>query len=182
MTKDEIALGGVVTLRNGSSVTIRLLSEHDRAALLAFGSGLPQDDWQYMREDMQNPDIIMRLINAYEAANWRQIVVETAEGTIVGYAAVRLLPGWSSHVADIRLIVSEGWRRSGLGRALAPAIFQAARDLGVSKVIVEMLAEQAAGQAIFERLGFHVEGRLIGHARDRQQRRHDLLVMAYHVE
>jgi ribosomal protein S18 acetylase RimI-like enzyme len=181
MIKQKTLAPAAVTLRNGQTVTIRMLGERDHAALLAFGRGLPPDDWQYMREDMQNPDIITRLVNAHAASNWRQIVAEAHDGTIAGYSAVRLLPGWSNHVADIRLIVGEGWRRSGLGRALAPTIFEAARDLGVSKVIVEMLAEQQAGQAIFERLGFHVEGRLVNHARDRNNQRHDLLIMAYHV-
>lgn len=182
MMKQEIAPAQSVILHDGRVVTIRLLGEHDQAALLGFGSTLPQDDWQYLPEDLQNPDIITRLVNAHAAANWRQIVAVAGDGAIVGYSSVRLLPGWSNHVADIRLIVGCAYRRSGLGTALAPAIFDAARDLGVSKVIVEMLAEQTSGQAIFERLGFHVEGRLSEHARDRFGNRHDLLIMAYHVQ
>lgn len=181
MLKQEVAPGQPVVLRDGRSVTIRPLGEHDHAALLAFGTTLPQEDWQYLPEDLHNPDIITRLVNAHAAANWRQIVAVAEEGCLVGYSSVRLLPGWSNHVADIRLMVTPDWRRSGLGSAMAPGIFDAARELGVSKVIVEMMAEQRAGQAIFERLGFHVEGRLSEHARDRLNNRHDLLILAYHV-
>ena len=89
--------------------------------------------------------------------------------------------GWSSHVADIVLLVNPKCRRAGVGMALAQATFAAARDLGVSKVIVEMLAEQHSGQAIFERLGFQVEGTLSKHARDRQGQFHNLLILSYHV-
>src|SRR5215510_9029365 len=120
-------------LRDGRTVTIRPLGEDDYAALLAFGAALPQDDLLYLENDFQNPDIIRRLVNAAAAENWRQIVAQ-ADGSIVGYSAVRRLSGWSSHVADIHLTVSDGWRRSGLGTAMAQAIFDAARDLGVSKV------------------------------------------------
>lgn len=167
-------------LQNGLLATIRTLGEGDRAALLAFGQALPQDDLLYLEDDFQSPEIIARLVNAHQAENWRQIVVE-ADGEIVGYSSVRRLHGWSSHVADILLLVSPRFRRTGVGMALAQAIFQAARDLGASKVIVEMLDEQQAGRAIFERLGFRVEGLLSKHTRDRQGRYHDLLILAYHV-
>ena len=82
---------------------------------------------------------------------------------------------------DIILLIDAHWRRSGLGTALAQAIFDAARDLGVNKVIVEMLEEQQAGRAIFERLGFRVEGRLSTHVRDRHGQRRNLLILAYYV-
>jgi RimJ/RimL family protein N-acetyltransferase len=167
-------------LQDGRVISIRPLDEGDYTALLAFGAALPQDDLLYLENDFQSPDIIRRLVNAAAAENWRQIVA-LADGAIVGYSAVRRLSGWSSHVADIHLTVSDGWRRSGLGTAMAQAVFDAARDLGVSKVIVEMMERQNAGRAIFERLGFRVEGTLNQHARDRHGQRHNLLILAYHV-
>jgi RimJ/RimL family protein N-acetyltransferase len=167
-------------LRDGRTVTIRLLNEDDRTGLLAFGRALPQDDWLYLENDLQNPEIITRLVNASLAENWRQIVA-VSDDEIVAYTAVRRLHGWSSHVADIHLIISDGWRRSGLGTAMGQAIFDAARDRGADKVIVELLEELVAGRAIFERLGFRVEGTLSAHARDRHGNLHNLLVLAYHV-
>jgi RimJ/RimL family protein N-acetyltransferase len=167
-------------LRDGRTVLIRPLDEGDYMALLAFGAALPQDDLLYLENDFRNPDIIRRLVNASAAENWRQVIA-LADGAIVGYSAVRRLSGWSSHVADIHLTVGDGWRRSGLGTAMAQAIFDAARDLGVSKVIVEMMERQEPGRAIFERLGFRVEGTLSQHARDRHGQAHNLLILAYHV-
>src|SRR5215216_6280589 len=165
-------------LRDGSDVIIRRLFEEDRAALLAFGAGLPEDDRLYLEDDFESQEIITRLVNAAE--NWRQIVALKGE-QIVGYGAVRRLPGWSSHVADIQLIISADLRRAGLGTVMAQAIFDAARELGVAKVIVEIVEEQAFGRAICERLGFRVEGMLSQHVRDRDGQQHNLLVLAYHV-
>ena len=177
---DSPADASTTTLRDGRAVTIRPLREDDYATLLAFGAALPQDDLLYLENDFQNPDIIRRLVNAAAAENWRQVVA-LADSAIVGYSAVRRLSGWSSHVADIHLTVGQGWRRSGLGTALAQAIFDSARDLGVSKVIVEMMERQNAGRAIFERLGFRIEGILSQHARDRHGQQHNLLILSYHV-
>lgn len=169
------------TLRDGRTVTIRPLTEHDHASLLAFGEALPEDDWLYLEDDLRSPEIIARLVNAHAAENWRQVVAVNGHSEVVGYSAVRRLPGWSNHVANIRLIVSSGWRRNGLGTAMAQAIFQAARDLGVDKVVVEMLEKQDSGRAIFERLGFQVEGVLSNHARDRQGNCRNLMILSYHV-
>jgi hypothetical protein len=68
-----------------------------------------------------------------------------------------------------------------LGTVLARSIFDAARDLGAAKIIVEILEKQTAGQAIFVRMGFHFEGRLSDHVRDRSGGRHNLVLLAYNV-
>jgi RimJ/RimL family protein N-acetyltransferase len=168
-------------LRDGRAVTIRPLDELDRRALLAFGRALPHGDLLYLEHDLTSLETIERLINARFAENWRQLVA-LAGDQIIGYAALRRLPGWSCHVAHINLIVSAGWRRYGLGTTLAQSLLDTARQLQLDKLIVEMIETQRAGRAIFGRLGFQVEGRLSGHACDRQGQRHTLIVMAKRVD
>ena len=160
-------------LRDGRAVTIRPLDEPDRRAL-------PEGDLLYLEDDLASPEMIARLINARFAENWRQLVVSIGD-QIIGYGALRRLPGWSRHVANINLIVSAGWRRYGLGTTLAQAMVDAARDLQIDKLIVELIETQLIGRAIFDRLGFQVEGRLSNHACDRQGQHHTLLVMAQRV-
>jgi RimJ/RimL family protein N-acetyltransferase len=135
----------------------------------------------YLEDDFTHPEIIARLANASYAENWRQIVAATDSGEIVGYTAALRMPGWSNHVANIRLIVQPSYRRSGLGMQLAQAIVDAARDLGATKVTVDMLAALTAGQAIFSRLGFAVEGQLARHAIDRDGNLHDIVIMSAFV-
>ncbi|WP_322511538.1 GNAT family N-acetyltransferase [Chloroflexus sp.] len=165
-------------LKDGRQVTIRPLAENDRAALADFGLSLPKDDLLYLEEDFTNPEIIARLANASHAENWRQIVAIASDGSIVAYTSARRVPGWSNHVAELRLIVKPGWRRSGLGMQMAQAIVEAARELGAQKVTVAMLAALKAGQAIFSRLGFAVEGQLARHAIDRNGDLHDVVIMS----
>jgi L-amino acid N-acyltransferase YncA len=172
---------GSVALKDGRSVTIRNLSEDDRGALTLFGQALPKNDILYLEDDFTHPEIITRLANAANAENWRQIVAVTDEGVIVGYTAALRLPGWSNHVANIRLIVQPDYRRSALGMHLAQAIVEAARELGATKVTVDMLAALTAGQAIFSRLGFAVEGQLARHAIDRDGNLHDIVIMSAFV-
>ncbi|MEI8166294.1 MAG: GNAT family N-acetyltransferase [Chloroflexales bacterium] len=177
----RIEAEGSVALKDGRHVTIRNLQESDRVALATFGQSLPRNDILYLEDDFTHPEIISRLANASHAENWRQIVAVTDDGEFVGYTAAMRMPGWSNHVANIRLIVQPDYRRSGLGMHLAQAIVEAARELGATKVTVDMLAALTAGQAIFSRLGFAVEGQLARHAIDRDGNLHDIVIMSAFV-
>ncbi len=180
MVELERELFAPSTLRDGRVVTIRPLDELDRPALLAFGRAMPQGDMLYLEDDLTSPETLARLLNARFAENWRQFVASAGD-QIIGYGALRRLPCWSRHVAGINLIVSAGWRRYGLGTLLAQALADSAPDLQIDKLIVEMIETQLAGRAIFDRLGFQIEGTFSSHARDRQGRCHTLIVMAQRV-
>lgn len=169
-------------LRDGRTVHIRLIEAGDNERLIAFGAALPENDWLHAENDLRSPEVVARLVNAREAEHWRQIVAVAPDGAIVAYASARQLPGRSSHVADIQLIVGESWRRCGLGTVMAGEIVSHARQMGAAKVFVDMVEEQVSGQAIFTRLGFSLEGRLLHHIRDRQGKPHNLVVLAYHVK
>jgi L-amino acid N-acyltransferase YncA len=170
-----------IALLDGRELTIRPLDAGDSAALHDFGCALPDDDWFYLQNDLRSLETTARLVNVRAAEHWRQFVAIDDEGAIVAYTSARTLPGRSSHVVSIQLIVADGWRHVGLGTAMAQAIVTAARELGGQKVTVDMIAEQADGRAIFERLGFMIEGTLAGHARGRDGRHYDLIVMASRI-
>jgi len=173
--------GLISTVRSGDrTLLIRRLREDDRDALLAFGAALPEDDWLYLDVDLQTPATITRLMNAVEARNWRQIVAVDGP-LIVGYANVRQLPGWKSHVGDIVLVLRDDYRRRGVGSALASAVIEVAGELPVSKLILEIVEEQLAGRLIFKRLGFRLEGLLEDHALDYLGNARNLVVLSYHL-
>jgi ribosomal protein S18 acetylase RimI-like enzyme len=100
---------------------------------------------------------------------------------VTGYVAVRPLPGWSDHVGEVRLVVSPARRGSGLGRELARRALVEAVAAGLSKLVVEIVAEQGAALALFTDLGFTGEALLQDHIRDRGGRLRDLMVLAHHV-
>lgn len=167
-------------LDDGRPVVLRPLGPDDEAALAAFGAGLDADDWRYLDLDLRDAAVVARLVQAHEAAIWRQVVA-VAPGPdgerVLGYSTVRRLAGWQSHVADVHLVVAAEARRRGVGGALARATLEAARDLGVTKVTLGVLAEQGPGLEIFERHGFAVEGRLRGQVRDEAGREHDIVLL-----
>ena len=169
-----------VTTDDGRHLIVRKLGEGDRDALAAFGASLPKDDWLYLDVELQTSATVTRLVNAVDARNWRQLVAVDGE-TIVGYANVRQLPGWKRHVGDIALVVSDDYRRHGGGAALAAAIVEAAGDLSLTKLMVEIVEEQHGGQLIFKRFGFQQEGLLTDHAVDYLGNPRNLVLLSYHL-
>jgi len=97
----------------------------------------------------------------------RLCLVAEVDGRVVGWAS---LSRWSSRRAYERTVeasiyVAAETRRAGVGLALAEAALAAAPALDVHAVIAQVCAENAAGLALADRLGFARVGTLreVGH-------------------
>jgi ribosomal protein S18 acetylase RimI-like enzyme len=156
---------------------VELTPEHCDA-LLRFFAGLPEGDLTFIKEDVTDPATV-RSWTSGEAAGGRWVTVEGDD--VSGYVAVRPLPGWSDHVGEVRLVVAPSSRGAGLGRELARRALLEAVGSGLSKVVVEVVAEQGAALALFTELGFSGEALLVDHIRDRTGELRDLMVLAHHV-
>jgi ribosomal protein S18 acetylase RimI-like enzyme len=156
---------------------IRRIEPGDRAALERFLDEIPDADRTFLKEDVADPDVVAAWVLPGDA---RSIAVEG--GDVVGYVAVIALHGWSSHVGEVRIVVDPDHRGRGVGQALARHAVLEALELGVAKLVVEVIADQEALIAMFVALGFEPEALLIDHVRDRSGDLRDLLVLAHSVQ
>jgi ribosomal protein S18 acetylase RimI-like enzyme len=156
---------------------IRPLEPGDRAALERFLHRVPAADRTFFKEDVGDPDVVDTWIRPGAA---RALAVE--DGEVLGYLAVVPLHGWSSHVGEIRVIVDPEQRGRGIGRALARRAVLEAMDLELTKMVVEVIADQEPTVAMFRSLGFDPEALLTDHVRDRSGELRDLMVLAHSVE
>jgi len=147
-------------------------------ALLRFFEQLPEGDLTFIKEEVTDPETV-RSWASDRTPGGRWVSVDGDE--VTGYVAVRPLPGWSDHVGEVRLVVSPSKRGSGLGRELARQALVEAVSSGLSKLVVEVVAEQGAALALFTDLGFSGEALLRDHIRDRSGELRDLMVLAHHV-
>jgi L-amino acid N-acyltransferase YncA len=172
-------------------LSLRAMTSGDVDAVRAFFERIPEGDRTFFREDVLAPGVV----EGWLQSGGRRVLAHDADalhegGVIVGYLA--LLPGigWSSHVGELRLVVDPARRRSGIGRALARHAVVDAVELGLSKLVVEVVAEQEATVAMFAALGFeaegllrdHVRSRTGGHTGDRTGEEHDLLILSHFVD
>jgi ribosomal protein S18 acetylase RimI-like enzyme len=163
------------------SVQIVELAPEHCDALLRFFNDLPEGDRTFIKEDVTDPAVVTSWTGA-DAGGRRWVALEDADGSgVLGYLAVRRLSGWSDHVGEVRLVISPSARGTGLGRQLARHAVTQAVDDGLSKLVVEVVAEQSAAVALFSGLGFSGEALLEDHIRDRNGELRDLLVLAHHV-
>jgi ribosomal protein S18 acetylase RimI-like enzyme len=144
-------------------------------ALLRFFGDLPEGDRTFIKEEVTDPETV----RAWTTGGNRWVAVEGDE--VRGYVAVLRLPGWSDHVGEVRLVVAPAARGSGLGRELARHALVAGVEAGLTKLVVEVVAEQGAALALFTELGFSGEALLRDHIRDRDGQLRDLMVLAHHV-
>lgn len=161
-----------------TDVEVRAIEASDADAIRVFFSGVPEGDRTFFREDVLAPGAVERWIS--DPDQHRSIAIVDDE--IAGHVAV--IPGvaWSRHAGEIRLVVAPEHRRRGLGRLLVQRAVVEAVDLGMTKFVVEVVAEQQATVTMFTALGFEAEGLLKDHVRTQTGQMHDLLVLSHFVE
>jgi RimJ/RimL family protein N-acetyltransferase len=170
-----------VTLRDGTKVTVRPMVAADGPALLAFFRGLPEEDRQFLRDDVTKPEVVERFIANLGDDTVLPLVAEHG-GRIVGDGTLhRTRHGWARHVARIRMVVAREFQRTGLGTALAHQLVRRAVGLGLDKLVAEVVENQVGARRAFEKIGFHQEATLKGHVKDIHGTKRDLLIMANDV-
>ena len=156
---------------------IKRLEPVDREALERFLARVPEGDRTFFKEDVEAPEVV----DAWTRPG-RARAVAVADGDVVGYVAVVPLHGWSSHVGEVRVIVDPDHRGRGVGRALARRAVIEAAELELSKMVVEVVADQEPTIAMFRSLGFDPEALLVDQVRDQSGALRDLMILAHSVE
>jgi len=157
---------------------IRSPTPEDLDALLDFFERIPEGERTFFKEPVLDRPTVERWLTSDRG---RRGLAFDDDGRVVGYVAVVRLPGWSDHVGDVRLVVDPERRVQGLGRALARWALLQAVDCGMTKLTVEVVAEQERAVAMFGALGFRAEGLLLDHVRDHDGVLRDLVLLSHPV-
>jgi len=90
------------------------------------------------------------------APPWGKIVLARVESSIAGCCALRPLDNvdYPNACEMKRLFVRRAFRGFGLGRQLAEAIMDAARQAGYSCILLDTLDSMEAARAMYAELGF----------------------------
>ncbi|MEX0783811.1 MAG: GNAT family N-acetyltransferase [Dehalococcoidia bacterium] len=170
------------TVRLGSAeVTLRYMTAADADGILAFARALPEHDLLFLRRDITDPAAVADWVRDLESGDSVTVLGET-KGQVVGYGTIhRNKVGWSSHVAELRVLVAESMRGKGLGRVLTQEAFAIALSRGIEKMVAQMTLDQKGAIATFQGIGFRPEALLRDQVKDRSGKKHDLLVLSHEV-
>ena len=146
-------------LRDGRLATIRPATEADAAALQeninAIGAEI-----DYILTEGVGTDVASERewVRQFDGTSSVLFVAEVG-GKLVGQADVH--PGRSpkeSHVGTLGIAIRDGYRDLGLGRALLQRCLEWMRDRQFKKAALQVFSTNARAIALYEKLGFRVEG------------------------
>jgi L-amino acid N-acyltransferase YncA len=170
-----------IHLREGTVMSVRLMTPADAHHIVTFARSLPEDDLLFLRTDITDPEMVGQWMQNLEAGRTSTVIAEV-NGEMAGYAAlVTNRVSWQRHLGEIRIQVGLRYRSQGVGRALAGEVFSLARARGLQKIVAQMTPEQSGARATFERLGFKPEALLQDYVIDRAGRTRDLVLMTHDV-
>lgn len=162
-------------------ITLRLMNAGDKEGVLSFARKLPEHDLLFLRRDITEESSLDDWVS--EIVTGEITTVLALEGKeVMGYATIqRSLLRWTSHVAELRVLVAESMRGQGLGRLLTQEAFANALALGIEKMVAQMTLDQKGAISTFEGLGFRPEALLRDQVKDRDGNKHDMLVLSHDV-
>ena len=150
-----------VRQRDGSTVAIRPLQPHDRAALAAGILRLSERS-RYLRFASPVPVLrsstLDRLLDLDHLHREALVASDPLTGRGIAVARYGEIRG-EPEAVDLAVTVDDEWQRRGLGLLLLFAIIARARDNGYRVVRGSVLAENRPSRALLRAAGFRVRAR-----------------------
>lgn len=167
-----------VALRDGAVVELQPLKPGDMDDLHHFYRGLPVEDRLVLKDDVTTLEWSRRFRHRLETGEVISLVARSGTAIVGEGTLYRTFHGWTRHVGEIRIACHADYRRRGLGTTLVSTLVKLATDLGIEKIIVQVVADQLGARRTFEKLGFHKDAVLPHHVMDLTGAKHDLILMA----
>lgn len=170
-----------ITLKDGTEVHFSVLRPDEGANLQAFYRALPEEDRMVLKDDVRLSGWLERFISKVAEGSIVCLVAKVNGEIVAEGSLYRTFHGWTRHVGELRLTVGTEWRKHSLGLTIATSLVRIATELGIEKILVQVVENQVAARRIFQRLGFHKEAVLPRHVMDLAGMKRDLIVMANEV-
>ncbi len=170
-----------IVLKDGTKVLLKAMTHTDRDSLHQFFARIPEQDRKFLKHDVSKKEVIDSWLKDISYGRVFPLLAEV-DGTVVADATLhRRSAGWLKHVAEVRLVVDPAYRRKGLGSHMLEELILAAADVGVEKLVAEIVAEERAAIRAFQRFNFEQVAVLPGIVKDQTGRYQDLVVMVLDV-
>jgi L-amino acid N-acyltransferase YncA len=162
-------------------LTVRPFEPKYFQAVVDFADSLPIQDLLFLPRDTKNMNNANNWLKSVENRSIMTFLCLDGDIVVGAGAIVRKLRGWSSHVAEIRILAREDMRNKGIGRLLLKHCFAEAIEAGAEKLIGRMTSDKKGAMAVYRSLGFEREAVLRKQVRDNHGNLQDLVVYSYHV-
>ena len=166
------------TLKDGTRILIRNLTTADLDDLMVFFRALPEKDRNYLRVDVTDRDVVAARLKLIEQGIVSRIAA-VEEERIVASGALEIFPDpWKKHQGELRVIVSQPYRRKGLGMLMMRELYFLAARKKVELLVARLMRPQGPARKICRRLGFREELVIPDYLRDLTGATQDMVIMA----
>ena len=164
-----------------SDFTVRTATPEDAAAILALHRKVAALPGGLAREPGEVTAEYVAHAMAIAADGGVNLVAVGSDGSLCGELHVeRMKVGIFAHVlTDLTVAVDPDWQGRGVGSALFRALIETARTMSppIGRIELWTGAANLGAQRLYQRLGFKIEGRMIGRGRYHDGHVEDDIVM-----
>ena len=165
-------------LRDGTTVVLKPMTEDDTEALLQFFQQVPPDDRYFLKEDVTSPKVLQRWAAELDY-NRALPLLAWIDGKIVADGTLHRSRSLARrHVGEVRIVVDPRYRNQGLGTTMLHELALIANEHGIERLLFQVVAErEESAVKAAELVGFIKIAVLPGHAKDRDGRPRDIILM-----
>ena len=162
-----------VTLKDGRTATIRVLNPEDREELVRFYGAL-------------SPEVLKWALPPYDRARVGRFfgdpeqltgMVAEADGKIIGHLHIFRYASRMDHLGELIIYLSQDFLSVGLGTAMMKSALLLAKEKGLHRVQLSVIAGNENAVRLYEKVGFRMEGVRTDAYRAEDGRYHDALEM-----
>ena len=137
---------------------MRLAAEADAAAICEIYNQGIEDRLATLETEQRTPEERRQWITSRSARH--PVIVAEDGGRILAWGSLNPFNPREAyrHVADFSIYVERGQRGRGVGRVVLARLIELAREHGYHKMVLSAFPFNAAGMALYERLGFRTVG------------------------
>lgn len=143
-----------------TDLTIRLVQASDTPRLAVhFAEVADEPLFVLTSEFPRNVETTERFLQQVLSVPYVGLLIARIDFRVVGHCLIRSTDHQSlRHVAKISMAVSESARRKGIGQALLEAAEGWARERGLKKIVLDVLANNRPALRLYEKLSYREEG------------------------
>ena len=141
-----------------SAVPVRPATATDAAAICEIYNQGIEDRLATLEAELRTPPERREWLEA--RGQRHPVVVAEQDGRVVAWGSLNAFNPRDAyrHVADFSIYIERGYRGKGVGTVVLTRLVELARELGYHKMVLSAFPFNAAGMALYERLGFRTVG------------------------
>ncbi len=170
-----------VKLKDGTEIVLRQLKKKDLNRLTIFFKSLPKEDRKYLRVDVTDKDTVKQIIKSSKSGESVRIIALIKDKIVADGLLEFEKRKWKKHFGEIRVLVSDEYRRKGLGMLITRELYSLAISKNVEEIIIKIMKPQKSAISICRRMGFKQEAVLPGYVKDLEGTKQDLIIMRCNI-